>query len=115
MLLKGKKAEQLAEKYLQNKGLKSIERNYYSKMGEIDLIMKDKDELVFVEVRSRKSRDYGGSLASITQQKQHKIIKTAYLYLQKKRLFDKYPFRFDVVGIDGQPPEIQWLKNAFFA
>lgn len=115
MLRIGKKAEKLAEKHLQKNGLKLIERNFYSRMGEIDLIMQDGEVLVFVEVRSRKSRTYGGSLASITVQKQQKIIKTAYNYLQKKQLFDKHPFRFDVVGIDGESSQIQWLKHAFYA
>ncbi len=114
MLKKGKQAEKSAEKFLRKQGLELIDRNCFSRMGEIDLIMKDKDELVFVEVRSRVSQDYGGALASITQQKQQKIIKTAYNYLQKKKLFDKHPFRFDVVAIDGNPPRIQWLKHAFY-
>lgn len=112
---RGFAAEEVARQYLLKNGLKLVESNYRSRGGEIDLIMYDGDYLVFVEVRARNSQAYGGALASIGLQKQQKILRTALLYLSVKKLHDKHPIRFDVVALDGLPPEIEWIKNAFGA
>ena len=112
---KGAAAEQKACSYLVKQGLKEHSRNYQCPMGEIDLIMWDGLCLVFVEVRSRKSCRFGGAGASITLKKQQKIIKTTLYFLMVKKLQDKYPIRFDVVTLDGDLPEISWIKNAFYA
>lgn len=106
-------AEEQAKKYLTAQGLVWISSNYQCKVGEIDLIMKDKDYLVFIEVRARTSNQYGGGLTSITQHKRHKLIKTALFYMQTKKLLDKQACRFDVLSIDGSPAKITWIKNAF--
>jgi len=75
--------------------------------------MQDGLYLVFVEVKMRKNNDFGGALASVTTAKQQKIKKTAVLYLLDNNYYDKCPVRFDVITIQGIPPQINWLKNAF--
>lgn len=106
-------AEEQAKNYLETQGLIWITSNYQCKVGEIDLIMQDKDYLIFIEVRARSSSQYGGGVDSITHHKRHKLIKTALFYLQTKKLFDKKPCRFDVLSIDGTPSKMTWIKNAF--
>ena len=106
-------AEEHARQYLVTQGLTWVESNYRCRRGEIDLIMRHKEYLVFVEVRARTSRTFGSALESITIHKQKKILKTASLYLLTRRLQDKVPVRFDVVSIEGAPPELTGISNAF--
>ena len=103
----GTKAENDALIFLQGQGLIPVTRNFRCRLGEIDLIMQDGNTLVFIEVRKRKNRLYGGAAASITPAKQQKIIKTAYFYLQRYKTLPAC--RFDVVAWDGNI--CQWLKN----
>jgi len=111
---RGQRYEQLAFDFLTQQGLQPITRNYQSKMGEIDLIMKDQDVIVFVEVRFRTYDDFGGGLYSVEYHKQQKLIRTAEQYLQQRGLYDQVDCRFDVVAISKQPPhQIEWLQNAF--
>lgn len=109
----GLNAEEQARQYLIAQGLVWLESNYTTRLGEIDLIMRDKNELVFIEVRARKSARFGGAVASVTYGKRQKLLRTASLYLLQRGLLEKYAVRFDVLAIDGAPPEIQWLQNAF--
>ena len=111
----GDAAEALARDYLMKHGLRWITSNYRCRIGEIDLIMHDKDYLVFVEVRARASLTFGGALTSITRKKQQKIVKTAQLYLQTNNLHDKQACRFDVISLEGSPPNITWIQHAFEA
>lgn len=104
-------AEERACQYLKMQGLKVLVRNYKTKQGEVDLIMKDKDDIVFVEVRERNNKHYGTALESITYHKQQKIILAATHYLQKKNWLHTIHGRFDVVSIEKN--EIKWLKDAF--
>lgn len=112
-IVMGKHVEQAALRYLEQHGLKLVNKNFYSRQGEIDLIMRDGDFLVFIEVRSRKNSRYGGALASITPLKQRKIIKTAEYYLLKHRIGDRFPLRFDVIVSEGDGLALNWIKNAF--
>lgn len=112
---KGRIAEDKALDYLIENGLKLVNRNFYCKVGEIDLIMRDKAYLVFVEVRARISSRFGGGIGSITYAKQQKIIKASTYYLLKHKIYDKYPLRFDIITIDGVEETITWLKDAFWA
>ena len=89
-------------------------------MGEIDIIMKDDDSLVFVEVRYRKTNNFGSGAESITPSKQKKLIKTASLYLQRHAKLNQCPARFDVVSITGfietdnlDKINFDWIENAF--
>lgn len=112
--LKGRKEEALAEKFLKKTGLKFIERNYYCRYGEIDLIFKDNEQLVFVEVRARKQNAQVNALESLTQAKLKKIRKTAQVYMVQ---FEEIPScRFDVIAIsvnNGTIDNIEWIQNAF--
>lgn len=118
----GEYTESLACQYLENKGFKLIEKNFNCRVGEIDLIMKDNDSLVFIEVRYRRSNNFGSGAESITASKQSKLIKTASLYLQQHAKLNKYPARFDVVSITGfietdniDNINFDWIENAFGA
>jgi len=111
-LIQGQQGEQLAKDYLLKQGLVMVEQNFKCKMGELDLIMKDKDCYVFVEVRYRTQNDYGGGIESITPSKQRKIIKTTMFYLQQVNLYNRVACRFDVFTIDGDG-QIEWIKDAF--
>lgn len=111
----GKQAEDFAAKLLINKGLKLLEQNVNFRVGEIDLIMKDKKTLVFVEVRRRKMDRFGGALGSITAAKQKKLNRAALLYLQQHKLMDKVACRFDLVAVSDKNGQLQakWIKNIF--
>lgn len=113
----GQREENAALHYLTKKGMKLIKKNFTCKLGEIDLIMQDKDQLVFVEVRYRKQSLHGDAAESITSIKIQKIIRAATLYLQITKKLNKVSGRFDVVAIDaaGSQKQITWYKNAFTA
>ncbi len=106
----GDKHESQACDYLQGQGLVLVDSNYHSRHGEIDLIMRDNNTLVFIEVRYRKSSQYGGAALSITPAKQRKIALTALQYLQKHKQTES-PCRFDAVAISDS--QTQWIKAAF--
>ena len=108
----GDDKERLAESYLCQQGFELIERNFNCKTGEIDLIMRDQDYLVFVEVRYRENAEFGGALASITRAKQNKLRRTAEFYLLEKFGNTPPPCRFDAIGIEGDD-NLEWVKNAF--
>lgn len=110
---KGRIAEENALAYLKAQGLKLITQNYRCRLGEIDLIMRDKDVLVFIEVRSRISTQFGGGIASVTYTKRQKIIKAATLYMLEHQKYDQFALRFDVISIDGKSASINWIKDAF--
>lgn len=110
---RGNAGEDAALAYLQQRGLRLVTRNYRCRMGEIDLILRDRDTLVFAEVRQRRSSSFGGAAASITTSKQRRIIAAAGHYLAA--LGREVPCRFDVVLLEGQPPQIEWLTSAFTA
>ncbi|GMQ91302.1 MAG: YraN family protein [Gammaproteobacteria bacterium] len=112
----GHKAEQQACRFLQQRGLKTLAQNYRCRYGEIDLVMQDDNEdLVFVEVRYRKSGLFGTAADSIDQRKQNKLRKTAEHFLQHHPKLAKLPSRFDVIAIQGNAEyaQCEWLQNAF--
>ena len=111
-LQSGAQAEQAAYEFLLAQGLTLVARNFSCAYGELDLIMLDKQMLVIVEVRFRKSEAFGGAIASITAKKRAKIIATTQFYLQQTGL--KNAVRFDVVAISGVKG-LQWIQNAFQA
>lgn len=105
----GGNAEERAADYLAQRGVNVIARNYRTRMGEIDLVARDGDELVFVEVRMRSDGHFGGALESVTPNKQRRIALAAQMFLSR---FPRPPrCRFDVVALDGD--EIRWLRGAF--
>ena len=108
---RGVAAEAAALAFLTRQGLTLVQCNFRCRGGEIDLIMQERDTLVFVEVRQRSSRSHGGALASVTPLKQKRLIIAAQQYLQRYRL--PPACRFDVIAYDDD--QMQWLKNAFDA
>lgn len=107
--------EGYAENYLCQQGLTKVATNFRTKVGEIDLIMKDQETTVFIEVKFRKNAHFGGAISAVSISKQQKITKTAAFFLQQQGL-NAYntACRFDIVAIEGESnPEIIWLKNAF--
>jgi putative endonuclease len=110
---KGRIGEEQALAYLIAQGLQLVTQNYHCRLGEIDLIMRDEEYLVFVEVRARVSSIFGGGLGSITYAKRQKIIKSASYYTMTHKKQSQLAMRFDVVSIDGKSANITWLKDAF--
>lgn len=123
---KGQYAENIALKYLQEKGLKIVQSNFSCKCGEIDLIMNDTTFLIFIEVRYRKKTQFGHPLETISYAKQQKIIKTIQYFLMKHPKLHQFPCRIDAVAIysdtdnngnnaeyiKGENLKIEWVKDA---
>jgi putative endonuclease len=108
--------EELALAHLLAHGLKPLIRNYRCKMGELDLVMMERQTLVLIEVRCRSSNDYGGAAASVDWKKQHRLVLAAEHLRMKRAELRRYPARFDVVAITiGSQPKakVNWIKNAF--
>lgn len=114
---RGQWAERVARDYLASRGLEPLCENYRFKGGEIDLIMRDGDTIVFIEVRYRKHSGFGSGAESVTQQKQRRVIATAQHYLQHTAKLVDRPCRFDVVAIskDIHKHEVEWIPGAFDA
>jgi putative endonuclease len=108
---RGSAGEDEALAYLQERGLRLVERNFRCKTGEIDLIMADGDSLVFIEVRRRANSAFGGAAASVTSAKQQKLLRAAQFYLLRFRAVPAC--RFDVIAIEGGA--LNWIKNAISA
>ena len=109
----GANSEALAVEYLRRHGYEIVRRNYRTKIGEIDIIAKDGDTIVFVEVKARKSRKYNPK-AAVTKSKMRKISMVALYYLKITRQINTRA-RFDVVAIgsDKDMQHIEIVKNAF--
>ncbi len=103
--------EQKACSFIEEEGMEVIETNYRTGIGEIDIIARDRDELVFLEVKYRKNRKHGGAEYAIPKAKQQTIIKVAKLYIKMHHLPFKGFYRFDAVLIDGE--EIRHIRNAW--
>ncbi len=110
----GKRGEDLAISFLKNKGFEILERNYRFGHKEIDIIGKDSNTIVFIEVKAGRSKDFGAPQERVNSRKQKSIIEVAQDYMQK-RDFRDCDFRFDVVAIDFEKGkrEIEHIKNAF--
>lgn len=111
----GAEIEQAARRHLEQRGLSLVEANYQVRGGELDLIMRDRDTLVFVEVRFRRSQAYGGGLESVDARKRDKLRMAASQYLQARGFRDTLPCRFDVVAVEpeGASLRFDWITNAF--
>lgn len=111
----GQEGERQAALFLQKQGLVIVERNFRSRCGEIDLIARDKKELVFVEVKTRSGSAFGSALEAVDARKCRQIVRVASEYLLEHDGFDQ-PVRFDVVGILlGDDVHIEHIKDAFDA
>jgi putative endonuclease len=104
---RGQEAEERALAYLQQQGLQLLERNFSCRGGEIDLIMREQQTLVFVEVRQRSSKVFGGAVASVTAVKQARLWGSAEFYLQRYATPPRC--RFDLIAIEAG--ELSWIRN----
>ena len=112
----GQSAEQRACRFLCKQGLSLVTRNYRSRFGEIDLIMRDGDCLVFVEVRCRSANRLDSAALTVDTRKQRKLAKTASLFIATAPIYDGQTTRFDVVGIDLDTrgrASVDWVVDAF--
>jgi putative endonuclease len=100
--------------FLKKAGYKIVEKNFSVKAGEIDVIAKDKDYLVFVEIKFRTTREFGPPVEAVDKKKQNKIIRSALLYLKANRIIGAN-VRFDVLSIGPGENNVELIKNAFIA
>lgn len=107
----GSEKEKLAAEYLQKRGYEIVTCNYRCRQAEIDIIAKKEEYLIFIEVKYRKNKQYGGSLYAVSRAKQQKISYAARHYIAGHNIDLDHPMRFDVLAIDGE--EIMHIKNAF--
>jgi putative endonuclease len=112
---RGRDAEDRACSYLLAQGLTLLQRNYRSRRGEIDLVLRDADSLVFVEVRYRQQPAFGSAAESVDRRKQARLTACARQYLQTHSHAVRLACRFDVVAIDGSGGTINWIRDAFAA
>lgn len=112
----GNFGEMLVITYLENLNYKVLDKNYYTKYGEIDIIAKDKQEYVFIEVKTRTSQKFGRAVEAIDINKQEHIKKASKVYIYLKRLENKY-IRYDIIEVyfwNNNKYCINHLKNNFF-
>jgi len=115
-LLRGDEAEGHARRFLESRGLLCVDANVRSRFGEIDLVMRDRETIVFVEVRYRRPTRFVDALDSVGPAKRRKLVATASWYLARRPRLAEAPVRFDVVAIDGRSPgrnALQWIVDAF--
>lgn len=109
--------EALACEFLQRAGLRPLAANANFRLGELDLVMRDGETLVFVEVRYRRGRGFGGGAASVDAGKQRRLVRAAGAFLAAHPEFADDVCRFDVIDAEGDAhaPRFQWLRDAFRA
>lgn len=120
----GRDAEARAERFLLARGMALVARNYRCRLGEIDLVLRERDSLVMVEVRYRRSAAYGGAAASVDARKRARLVAAAGHFLAAHPALARLACRFDVVAIDGtgtagkaegDDAGIEWIRAAFMA
>lgn len=111
----GRLGERIARWTLILSGYRIIENNYRTRYGEIDIVAGHRGDLVFVEVKTKRSKDYGPPEEAVDEKKQRKIARTALMYLVERGGTDDTPCRFDVVTVDltGLLPRVRVIRNAF--
>ena len=112
----GSDAEHLALQFLLRQGLSLVSQNFRTRLGEIDLIMQNKNCLVFIEVRYRANNSFSRAGLTVDIHKQRKLIRTAAVFLAKRAQFENSVCRFDVVAIDADEhgkQTIEWIQDAF--
>lgn len=110
----GELGEQKGVEYLKKAGYRIVETNFSVKSGEIDVIAKDRNDLVFVEIKFRRTSEFGPPVEAVNKAKQKKIIKSALLYLKMNRIIGAN-VRFDVLSLGPGENNIELIKNAFLA
>jgi putative endonuclease len=110
----GAAAEAQAQRHLEQRGLKLLVRNWRCSGGELDLVMRERDTLVIVEVRKRSRGDYGDAFESVHARKRGRLDHAARMFLAAHPQYSHCPVRFDVVAVDGSDA-VEWLTAAFEA
>lgn len=108
----GDQGEELASAFLESKGLEILARNFRNRCGEIDIIAKKGEQIVFAEVKFRKDEGFGVAIEFITKKKLEKILKTAKFYLYENDL-SGISWRIDAIAIDGDTKKIEWIENIY--
>jgi len=114
---KGARFENYARDYLARQGLRLLRQNYHCRFGEIDLIMQERETICFIEVKFRKTMQFGGAASAISITKQRKIIKTALFYVTQHKHLANQALRFDAFLIQQQADtsnQVNWIKGAFY-
>ena len=119
MMPLGEDYERQAAHWLQDRGMQLLARNFRAKTGEIDIIMRHGEHLVFLEVRARSNRAFNTAAGSVDRRKQQRIVRTAQLFLQRHPELAGLPCRFDVIAFEprqsGDNLDIHWIPGAFTA
>ncbi len=109
----GQRGERHAENHLKRQGLRPLARNWHCRHGELDLVMADRDWVVFVEVRLRAATRFADGIDSIDQAKRRRLVRAAAHFLARHADLAERPCRFDVVAIDGPDQRLTWTRHAF--
>lgn len=109
----GNRFEEAARDFLEARGLRLVRANFLCRHGEIDLVMRDGEVLVFVEVRYRRNGAFGGALGSVTMAKRRKLVSAAHLWMAWHPNDARRPSRFDVLAFEGD--DVEWVRSAFDA
>ena len=107
----GEEKEGIAKQYLETKGLIVLKMNYRCRQGEIDIVARENECLIFAEVKYRSTTRCGRAAEAVTVQKQRKICRVSDVYRYQHRIPEEQTIRYDVVAIDGE--NIHWYQNAF--
>jgi putative endonuclease len=107
----GRTAEDSAVAFLETRGVEIIARNFRRRLGELDVVAREQDTLLIIEVRKRSSNKFGGAAASVDFRKQLKLQRAAALFLQHRPALARLRVRFDVIAVT--PAGIEWIKHAF--
>jgi putative endonuclease len=113
---RGLDCETLAVSHLQERGVEVLARNLRCKSGELDIVARENNTLLIVEVRQRTRRDFGGALESVTWRKRRNIIRATRYFLQANRDWRTHSLRFDVIAVEGTPDgahQVNWVRDAF--
>jgi len=111
----GRAGERVAEQYLRKQGLKTLARHFNTPVGELDLVMRDGDTIVFVEVKTRRDRKHAEPEDAVHGAKQRRLLRAAQWFIHARR-WDDPPCRFDVIGVimpAGASPDIKHSPDAF--
>ncbi|RJS92235.1 YraN family protein [Salinisphaera sp. Q1T1-3] len=113
-LERGQAAERHVDRAARQRGWRRVAQNYHARGGELDLVYRQADTLVVVEVRYRARSDYGSAAATVTRTKQRRIVSATRQLLADNPRWARLAIRFDVVGVDGED-NLDWIENAFYA
>lgn len=110
----GQRGEEIACKALKKKGYRILDKNFSCRHGELDIVAEDNDVVCFIEVKARSSEDYGLPEEAVTHWKKRKLLNTAFVYIEKKKIKDR-DMRFDIISVDLKTRKATILKDAFEA